>query len=226
MITRIITEQTMVFRNRVEAGRLLAEQLADLAEPGCVVMAIPRGGVVVGAEIAAKLRCDLDVIIVRKLGAPHNPELAIGSIMEGAEKPYLNGEIIAGLGVSADYISHETDRQRAEAERRAELYRAGKPRSDIKGRTVFLTDDGVATGATMFSSIRGVKLAGAGKVLVALPVGPRETIDELSEEVDYLVCLSTPAFFGAVGRFYEDFSQTTDEEVVEILKRFAPAMKE
>ena len=225
MALRIVSQQAVVFQDRKEAGRLLAEQLTDYVDSGCIVLAIPRGGVVVGAEVADRLHCDLDIIIVRKLGAPYNPELAIGSVMEGAEKPFLNGEIIASLGVGPDYIRQETEAQQTEAERRANLYHKGKPRPDLRGRTVIITDDGVATGATMFSSIQGVKAAGAGKMVVGLPVGPRDTMADIAGEVDEVVCLSTPSFFGAVGQFYRDFSQTSDEEVVEILRRFTPAMR-
>jgi len=225
MASKIISQEAVTFQDRKEAGRLLADQLTDYVDSGCIVMAIPRGGVIVGAEVAERLHCELDIAIVRKLGAPYNPELAIGSVMEGSEKPFLNEEIIASLGVSPDYIRKEAEVQRIEAERRANLYRKGKPRPDLRGRVVIITDDGVATGATMFSSIHGVKGAGAGTVVVALPVGPRDTIDDIASEVDVTVCLSTPSFFGAVGQFYRDFSQTTDEEVVETLRRFSPVMR-
>ena len=225
MAVHVISPGPRTFRDRAEAGHLLAEHVRALAGPGCVVLAIPRGGVVVGAALAADLDCDLDVVIVRKLGAPHNPELAIGSVMEGAETPYLNSGIVRGLGVPQSYIEAETRRQQAEARRRAELYRKDRPKVEIEGRVAVLTDDGVATGATMISSILGVQAARPAKTIVALPVGPPETVDEIGEMADEVVCLATPALFGAVGQFYVDFAQTTDEEVVELLQQFDQAVR-
>ena len=220
MAVHVTSREEIIFRNRAEAGRRLADKLKGMVEPGALVLAIPRGGVVVGAAVASALHCGLDIVIVRKLGAPSNPELAIGSIIEGAAEPYLNTRIIRDLGVGDDYIKRETERQRKEAERRAERYRNGKPKAPVAGRTVVLTDDGVATGATMISSIQGVKPQQPRRLIVALPVGPVDTIDEIGAMVDDVVCLSTPIFFGSVGQFYVDFSQTTDEEVDQILERF------
>ena len=219
MTTRILSHEDVSFRNRTEAGRRLAQHLTDLAGANALVLAIPRGGVVVGAAVASELQCELDVIIVRKLGAPFNPELAIGSIMEGAALPYLNQEIIRDLGVRDDYVEEETQRQRKEAERRAERYRNGRPPARVKGRTVILTDDGVATGATMISSIQGVKAQRPGRLIVALPVGPDDTIEQIGKMADDVVCLACPPFFGSVGQFYADFAQTSDEEVVELLQK-------
>ncbi|HUU70210.1 MAG TPA: phosphoribosyltransferase family protein [Planctomycetota bacterium] len=212
-----------MFRNRTEAGRQLAGHLQELAGPDALVLAIPRGGVVVGAAIAAALQCELDVINVRKLGAPFNPELAIGSIMEGAAEPYLNEQIISDLAVPADYIRDETERQRKEAERRAARYRNGRRPARIKDRTVILTDDGLATGATMISSIHGVKAQQPARLIVALPVGPADTIERIGRMVDDVLCLACPPFFGAVGQFYADFAQTSDEEVVELLEKLEKA---
>jgi len=226
MSVEIVSREERIFRNRTEAGRILAEHLAELAGPDALVLAIPRGGVVVGGVIAEELGCDLDVVIVRKLGAPSNPELAIGSLMEGAEKPYLNESIIRSLGVSRRYIEEETERQRKEAQRRAAAYRGDRPRAEIRDRVVIIADDGIATGATMISSIQGTKTQDPGRLIVALPVGPPENVDQIAMMVDDLVCLSTPAFFAAVGQFYEDFSQTTDEEVIKTLQRFSAARKQ
>ena len=225
MSVEIVSREERIFRNRTEAGHILAEHLGDLAGPDALVLAIPRGGVVVGGVIAEELGCDLDVVIVRKLGAPSNPELAIGSLMEGAEEPYLNESIIRSLGVSRRYIEEETERQRKEAQRRAAAYRGDRPRAEMRDRVAIIADDGIATGATMISSIQGTKTQDPGRLIVALPVGPPEHVDQIAMMVDDLVCLSTPAFFAAVGQFYEDFSQTTDEEVIEILQRFSPARK-
>ena len=220
MATRVLSREDITFRNRADAGRQLAEHLKDMAGADALVLAIPRGGVVVGAAIASELRCELDVIIVRKLGAPFNPELAVGSIMEGASEPYLNERIVRDLGVPDGYIREETERQRKEAERRAERYRNGRLPARVKDRTVILTDDGVATGATMISSIQGVKAQRPGRLIVALPVGPDDTIEQIGMMVDDVVCLATPPFFGSVGQFYADFAQTSDEEVVELLEKF------
>ena len=225
MVIEIVSREAKIFRNRTEAAMLLAERLGELVGPEALVLAIPRGGVVIGAAIASELKCDLDVVIVRKLGAPSNPELAIGSVMEGADEPYLNESIVRDLGVSGKYIEEETGRQRKEAERRAQTYRKDRQKAEIKGRTVILADDGVATGATMISSIRGARMQEAGRIIVALPVGPPENVNRIAMMVDDLICLSTPSFFAAVGQFYEDFGQTTDEEVVELLDRFSPAKK-
>ena len=225
MSVEIVSREERIFRNRTEAGHILAEHLGDLAGPDALVLAIPRGGVVVGGVIAEELGCDLDVVIVRKLGAPSNPELAIGSLMEGAEEPYLNESIIRSLGVSHRYIEEETERQRKEAQRRAAAYRGDRPRAEMRDRVAIIADDGIATGATMISSIQGTKTQDPGRLIVALPVGPPENVDQIAMMVDDLVCLSTPAFFAAVGQFYEDFSQTTDDEVIEILQRFSPARK-
>jgi len=223
MAVHILSREEKVFRNRLEAGRLLAQHLAEMVGAGPLVLAIPRGGVIVGGAIADELDCDLDVVIVRKLGAPGNPELAIGSIMEGNEEPYLNERIVRDLGVPREYIERETERQLREAERRARRYRNNRPPKDLGGRTVIITDDGIATGATMISSILGVKARRPARTVVALPVGPRDNVEQIASMVDDLLCLSTPPFFAAVGQFYRDFTQTTDEEVVEVLDRFAAA---
>jgi len=159
MATTIVSHEARVFRNRREAGRMLVEHLRDLIAPDDLVLAIPRGGVVVGGEVARAIGCELDVLIVRKLGAPFSPELAIGAIIEGAEKPYLNESIIKDLGISRQYIEEETNRQRGEAALRAQKYRKARPKSSIEGRTVLLVDDGIATGATMISCIRGIASA-------------------------------------------------------------------
>jgi len=223
MAVHILSREEKVFGNRLEAGRLLAQHLAEMVGAGPLVLAIPRGGVIVGGAIADELDCDLDVVIVRKLGAPGNPELAIGSIMEGNEEPYLNERIVRDLGVPREYIERETERQLREAERRARRYRNNRPPKDLGGRTVIITDDGIATGATMISSILGVKARRPARTVVALPVGPRDNVEQIASMVDDLLCLSTPPFFAAVGQFYRDFTQTTDEEVVEVLDRFAAA---
>ena len=226
MTIQIVSREAKAFRDRTEAGHLLAEHLADFAGPDALVVAIPRGGVVVGGVVADDLKCDLEVVVVRKLGAPDNPELAIGSLMEGADEPYVNERIVRDLGVTRRYIEEETERQKLEAQRRAQAYRGNRPKPEIAGRTIIVADDGIATGATMMSSIRGVSAQDPERTIVALPVGPPENVDRIAMMVDDLVCLSTPAFFAAVGQFYENFGQTTDEEVIEILERFAASRKQ
>jgi len=221
MALYLLSREARIFRNRQEAGRELAGHLPELAGPQPLVLAIPRGGVIVGGVVADELGCDLDVVIVRKLGAPGNPELAVGSIMEGSDEPYLNEQIVRTLAVSRSYLGKETETQKAEAARRGRLYRNGRQRKELHGRTVILVDDGIATGATMISSIEGVKAQRPDRIVVALPVGPPDAVEQISELVDDLLCLSAPAFFAAVGQFYQDFSQTTDEEVVAVLDRFA-----
>jgi len=211
----------MRFRDRREAGRLLAERLAYLrGREGLLVLGIPRGGVVVAAEIAQALSAPLDVFIARKLGAPHNPELAIGAVAS-SDEVILDQRLIELLGVPSSYLKAEVERQRAEIERRMRAYRGDRPPLDFKGRRVILTDDGVATGATMRAAIQALKAAGPEELIVALPVGPPDTIQELADMVDWMICLYTPSFFWAVGAFYADFSQTSDEEVVQLLQASA-----
>ena len=221
MTLHLLSREARIFRNRQETGRELAGHLPELAGPQPLVLAIPRGGVIVGGVVADELGCDLDVVIVRKLGAPGNPELAVGSIMEGSDEPYLNEQIVRTLAVSRSYLDKETEMQKAEAARRGRLYRNGRQRKELHGRTVILVDDGIATGATMISSIEGVKAQRPDRIVVALPVGPPDAVEQISGMVDDLLCLSAPAFFAAVGQFYENFSQTTDEQVVDVLDRFA-----
>lgn len=209
-----------MFENRAEAGRLLAERLKHLEAARPVILALPRGGVVVGDEIALALQAPLDVTVTRKLGAPDNPELAIGAVMEGGAMK-LNHEVLVALGIDKDYIEEEMQRQLAEIDRRVQAYRKVRPRVPLKGRVVVLVDDGVATGATMRAAIAGVQAEEPDEVVLAIPVGEASTVDALSEDVDETVVLKKPPFIGGVGQFYEDFSQVSDEEVLEILSRYA-----
>jgi putative phosphoribosyl transferase len=208
----------MRFRDRHEAGELLAERLEALrGREGLLVLGIPRGGVVVAAEVARILGAPLDVFIARKLGAPHNPELAVGAIASSGEA-VLDHDLIAALGVPESYLEAEIKRQRMEIERRMEAYRRGQPPPDFRGRTIILIDDGVATGATMRAAIQALKSMGPQELVVALPVGPADTIQELADMVDRMICLHAPSFFWAVGGFYQDFDQTSDEEVIQLLR--------
>ena len=208
----------MRFRDRREAGQLLAERLEFLrGRQDLWVLGIPRGGVVVAAEIAQALEATLDVFIARKLGAPHNPELALGAVASSGEVIF-DQQLVAGLGVPKSYLVAETKRQRAEIRRRMAAYRGDRPAPDLREKSVVLADDGVATGATMRAAIQALQAVEPKELIVALPVGPPETIQELAGMVDRMVCLHTPALFWAAGGFYLDFSQTSDAEVIELLQ--------
>ncbi|MEZ5811283.1 MAG: phosphoribosyltransferase [Rhizobiaceae bacterium] len=210
-----------LFDDRRDAGRQLLKALPAI-EPGrAVVVALPRGGVPVGAVIAGALGCLLDVIIVRKIGAPGQPELAVGAVSDGAEpRITVNGDIARALGLTAKDIARLAERERGELDRRDRLYRAGQPPLDIAGRTVILVDDGIATGATVKSALRLLRLQGPSDIILAVPVAPTETLAELEPEADRVVCLASPEPFIAVGAHYRDFDQTGDEEVVATLARF------
>jgi predicted phosphoribosyltransferase len=206
------------FSDRVDAGKRLAAALTDFSGRDGVVLAIPRGGVVVGYEIAEALDLPLDVIIPHKLGAPDNPELAIGAVAEDGSA-VLDEKLVVYLGVEEGYIEAEKTRQKAEIERRLKVYRQDMPPRTLKGKDVMVVDDGIATGSTMKAALLSVKNQGAKSVTVAIPVGPPSTIDELKRMADRVICLYTPEYFQAIGQFYSDFSQTSDEEVIELLKK-------
>lgn len=205
------------FVDRVEAGKRLASALKDFSGKHGIVLAIPRGGVVVGYEIAKALNLSLDVIIPRKIGAPDNPELAIGAVAEDGTT-ILDDNLITYMGVTREYIKEESARQKQEIERRLKLYRQDTSYPSLKGLDVIVVDDGIATGSTMKAALASVKNRGAASVTVAVPVCPPSTIEELNEMADRVVCLYTPEYFQAIGQFYTDFSQTTDEEVIKLLQ--------
>lgn len=210
-----------MFLNRSDAGIRLAEKLDQYrGRADVLVLALPRGGVATGYEIAHALDLKLDVLIVRKIGFPGQRELAIGAVSETGSV-VLNQSIVSGGGVSKEFIQAEIEQQKQEIARRIELYRAGKPLSGLEGKTVILVDDGVATGATMKAAIETLKQEKLAKLVVALPVGPPETVDELRSMVDEFICMETPLYFMAVGPHYQDFTQVSDQEVVELLKRSA-----
>ena len=207
------------FRDRAGAGRLLAERLRDYAGRGdVVVLGLPRGGVPVAAEIARALDAPLDVFLVRKLGVPGHEELALGAIATGGMR-VLNQPVLEQLALPAEWIEAIDAKERRELERRERAYRGERPPPDLAGRTVILVDDGLATGATMLAAVRAVKLDEPARVIVAVPVADPEVCRALGAEADEIVCLQTPERLGAVGVWYEDFSQTTDEEVRELLER-------
>jgi len=213
------------FYNRADAGKRLVAILADFSGKNGIVLAIPRGGVVVGYQIAEALNLPLDVIVPRKLGSPGNPELAIGAIAEDGTA-VLDDELIRYLGVSRQFIAEESERQRAEIQRRLHMYRQGLSPQVIRGKDVIVVDDGIATGSTMKAALASVRKRGAVSVTVAVPVGPPSTIEELKRRADRVVCLFMPEYFEAIGQFYVDFRQTSDEDVMELLKLRREATKQ
>lgn len=210
---------TAQFHDRGEAGRQLAARLGAYAHrDDVIVLALPRGGVPVGAEVASALDAPLDVFVVRKLGVPGHEELAMGAIASGGVR-VIDEYIVAQLGVSDEQVRRITEREQAELERRERQYRDDLPLPDLTGRTVILVDDGLATGATMRAAVQAVRAARPAKVVVAVPVGARDTCASLRQIADDVVCPVTPDPFLAVGIWYADFDQTTDEEVEELLAR-------
>ncbi|MGC2353027.1 MAG: phosphoribosyltransferase [Candidatus Udaeobacter sp.] len=212
------------FANRTEAGRLLVEKLVKYAgRDDVIVLGLPRGGVPVAFEVAQRLGAPFDVFIVRKLGVPGFEELAAGAIASGGVR-VLNEDVMRSIPHADEAIDAVTAREIAELERREQIYRQGRPPPELRDRIVILVDDGLATGATMRAAIKALRQSGAAKIVVAVPVGPQDTCRELEEEADETICLSTPEFFQAVGQYYEDFSQTSDEDVRELLSQAAQEM--
>jgi putative phosphoribosyl transferase len=206
-----------LFADRVDAGRRLASALKTIVGADAIVLAIPRGGVVVGYEVAEALALPLDIIIPRKIGAPGNPELAIGAMTEDGTV-LLDDNIIQYLQVSQEYIQEESAAQKLEIQRRLKLYRGDASYPALENRDVILVDDGIATGSTMKAALASVRNRKAKTVTIAIPVGPPSTIRELERKADHVVCLHTPEAFYAIGQFYENFTQTPDEEVTRLLK--------
>ena len=212
------------FANRTEAGRLLAEKLVNYAgRADVIVLGLPRGGVPVAFEVAQRLGALLDVFIVRKLGVPGFEELAAGAIASGGVR-VLNEDVMRAIPHADEAINAITARETAELERREQIYREGRPPPELRDRIVILVDDGLATGATMRAAVKALRERGAAKIVVAVPVGPPDTCHELEERADETICLSTPEFFQAVGQYYEDFSQASDEDVRELLGQAAQEM--
>ncbi len=218
----------MRFKDRKDAGLQLAERLSWLKNEkednnDVIVLAIPRGGVIVADEIAKSLNAMLDVVVPRKLGAPYNPELAIGAVMHDSSS-YINEYVTNTLRIEQDYITSEIDEQVKEIERRLALYR-GSSKYDLEGKTIVMVDDGIATGATMMVTILWIKKQKPKMMILAIPVAPKEVTRKLSEMVDRSVVLHTPLEFGAVGEFYEDFGQISDQEVIDTLRKYKTGVK-
>ena len=214
------------FSNRAEAGRQLAEKLDKYAgRKDVIVLGLPRGGVPVAYEVAKRLRAPLDLFIVRKLGVPGFEELAAGAIASGGVR-VLNEDVMRAIPHADEAIEAVTVRETAELERREQIYREGRPSPELRDRVVILVDDGLATGATMRAAVKALRQRGAAKIVVAVPVGPPDTCREIEQEADETICLSTPPFFQAVGQYYEDFSQTSDEDVRELLSQAAQDISE
>lgn len=215
----------MSFRDRTEAGRLLAAALAGYKDLDPVILALPRGGVPVAAEVAAALQAPLDLILVRKIGVPSQPELAMGAVVDG-DPPIVvrNDDVIQLAGIDEPLFAAVREREQREIERRRDRYLGTRARATISGRTAIVIDDGVATGATTRAALRATRMRDPKRLVLAVPVGPSDSIAELRSEVDDLVCLEEHACFGAIGFYYRDFRQVSDDEVIDLLRRF-PAQR-
>lgn len=207
----------MLFTDRTDAGQRLAEALKHLAGEKPVVLGLPRGGVPVAAAVATALGAPLDVIVVRKLGVPYHRELAFGAIGEGGVR-VINDDVVRRGGLNPADIATVERAEQAALVRQAEQFRDDRPRLPLEGRTAIVIDDGIATGATASAACQVVRAQGAARVVLAVPVAPADTVAWLRTQVDEVVCLSTPVLFSAVGEWYRDFSQTSDEEVLSLLK--------
>jgi putative phosphoribosyl transferase len=211
------TPAIRIFPNRRAAGRELGTRIASLNVPDPVVLALPRGGVPVGYEVAHLLGVPLDVLVVRKVGAPDQPELAIGAVGSGGVT-VADDETMALVGVGPEYFEAAARRERFEVARRERMFREGRPSLDLHGHTAVLVDDGLATGSTMLAAVDVARKLGAARVIVAVPVGARQACERLAGRADQVECLARPEPFGAVGYWYEDFTQTEDAEVRQLLR--------
>jgi len=212
----------MKFADREAAGRLLAAKLAHLKDGQPVVLALPRGGVAVGFEIAQALGAPLDIVLVRKIGVPWQPELALGAVTDGARpETFIDEDLAKALDIPERYVQEETARQLEEIERRRKSYCAGRPPLAITGRTAIVVDDGIATGATMRVALQAVRRRNPAHLVLAVPVAPPETLAEFRKEAGETICLETPDMLGAIGFYYRDFHQMSDAEVTDLLARAA-----
>ena len=216
---RVISSSSEPFSDRKEAAKLLAVELSKYQGKRPVVVGIPRGGVVVAREVALALDADLDIVLAHKLPAPGREELAMGAVAEDG-RLFLNPEVVGEMGIAEGYIQQEKARQVAEIRRRAALFRRVRPKIPLEGRTVIVTDDGVATGATTQAALWAVRLEQPERLVAAVPVGPEDTVRRLAEDVDEFLCLRAPLLFAAVGQFYAQFDPVQDEDVLRILSEW------
>lgn len=214
----------MIFHDRREAGQQLARALAHYHDRRPFVLAIPRGGVVVGYEVAKALEAPLDVVVPRKLRAPFNPELAVGAVAHDGSV-YLDSPLVSHLDVTEGYLREEQARQLEEIRRRMLLYRGERPPAVLEATTAIVVDDGIATGSTMIAALRATRAARPARLVAAIPVAPPEGAAMLRREADEVICLHTPPMFYAVGQFYIEFAQTDDDEVIALLRRREEEMK-
>jgi putative phosphoribosyl transferase len=211
----------MSFKDRTEAGRKLAKALAAYKDQHPVILALPRGGVPVAAEVAATLHTPLDLILVRKIGVPIQPELAMGAVVDGGAPIIVrNEDVIRLAGIDETEFKAICDSELAEIERRRQRYLGSRERSDVAGRTAIVIDDGIATGATIRAALRATRMRNPKKLVLAVPVAPTDNLAALHSDADEVVCLEDYEFFEAIGLYYANFNQVTDEEVIEMLKRF------
>lgn len=214
-----------MFQDRHDAGRRLAQALIRYKDAkDTLVLALPRGGVVVGYEVSLVLHLPLDVLVTRKLGAPGNPELAMGALTETGYR-HLNADVLQDYGVSSVQLEEEVRRQQREIDRRIERYRQGRARPPVTGQTVILVDDGIATGATFYASLGALRAANVARLVAAVPVSPPHIPSDLQAKVDEVVILETPGLFFGIGQFYLDFAQVEDEEVLACLDKARAALK-
>lgn len=215
----IVSSAGEPFRDRAHAGQILSQKLSELGYKGGVVLGIPCGGIVVAQEIANRLNAELDIVIAHKIGAPGNPEFAIGAVSENGQL-FFDENLASRVGASNTYIQQECARQLSEIKRHQELIRSAVPKISLAGQVVIVTDDGIATGATMQAALWAVRQENPEKLIAALPVGPENSPPKLTNYADEVICLQVPPYFDAVGRFYLEFDQIEDQEVLEILKNY------
>lgn len=213
-----MTTKTQRFRDRTDAGRQLAAKLTIYAKQDPIILALPRGGVPVGYEIARALAAPLDVWVVRKIGVPWHPELGVGAVAEGGHV-HLTPNVLAQVGLTDEQLKELTEDKRREVEERVRTFRKGRPQPALRDRTVIIVDDGIATGGTVHAAIRSTRAQQPKQLVLAVPVAAPETIRELESEVDRVICLLTPSDLYAIGLWYEDFDQVSDAEVIDLLER-------
>ena len=217
---RMFVPESCLFRDRVHAGQELAEALLHLASEQPLVLALPRGGVPVAFEVAQLLKAPLDLVLVRKIGAPGNEELALGAVIDGADPQWVvNQALLQQINPPPSWFEEEMQRQLTELERRRQHYCGDRPAPSVANRCVIVIDDGIATGATARAALKGLRRAGAQRIVLATPVGPRDVIEVLQGELDELICLAMPEPFIGVGRHYGNFEQTSDEDVIDLLRQ-------